>query len=738
MKPDRPPYRVKIGVIATPELYPGTASQPEEFTVTDKIQPVFFTVGSNGEIGELRLEELPTGYGLISTNTPVQVFSLDYSADKNNPTESANPIFDGIVVKSTNMISGDRTLITHVAYNRADDFLRRAVMYGQWWKDYTTESNYFNNGVNPAAIAGNSAWVEKPLIFNPQGNANCSQQRYLGDNNQDVWVFDQEARIQNNGGGLANSVIASIPWTIRRALTYLRYFAYMEWAIDPASWDDTTLAGIFGDYDSQRDCVLYNLNLNGKNIAGCLREILEPFNYGFSISPALNSNGLHDIRIWTKSVIYDYDSNTELLAPEDAGAIAVDSGGIISPNCIQAEIIKDSTPVVDDVWVIGDYLNITTLASNYTDPNFPAARQMPLVQGWQTADLTWDLNTDGTVNSSGPLYQNLRANIGGSQVYGVGRIWIVNTGENSTTPIADLESVFNNLQTSTGDLETITCVNDVRKIQPPQYYTKNKNDNKATFSQFPVFVEISTDNGLNWTIVDNSKYELIEGVTGIVFTDQDLSDIGVNINSKGIQTNYWQALHDNSLKIRIICSVNTDDRVVAIRDRQNWYSGDSPLATQRIYENLGYQRYFFETAVEDTVTFQTFEPYVDQIDDSVAMDNLAKKTMDTTAYATYSGSIILFLDTTQTQTMIDTFAPGMVVQYIYNRMDLSDNPPAIVKQVFDLINRSCQLAVSFEAGVTIIGNKDNNDSKQTPAGTVAFNRKMQEASDQINRLFGGR
>ncbi len=743
MKPDRPPYRVYLGEFPDAENYPGECGQPGNFIVTDQLQPLFITTGINGTIGSCTLQQHPYAIGgypdpdLVDERTPVVIYSLDYSADKNNPTQSDGPVFSGVIYKTIEKVSGDFTSVTHIAYNRADDYLRRDIIHGQWWKDNTTEQAYYDNGVNNTPIAGTFIQVEKPTILNPQGNFNCSEQVY-NNGDGDICVFDIPDRTQYNG----TVPIKSFPWTIRSFLVYIREFTNIGWAIDLDSMSDSALEEVFGDYQSERDPVLFNVNLSGKTIAGAMTEILDTFGYGYVVTPYTNNDGLHSVFFFAKNAIYDYstDPATLLYTPDSSGTISMD-GVWPTQNCINYEITKDATPVVDDIWIMGNQINMTSRATSFDNPagvrggliptqNTPrAVVELPLMPGWTSNDLTWIDDTGNPVtpgsvakiNASGALYQNTTTDITGKKVYGVGRTWIaINTGEIPEQFITDLHALIPPIQnTSSGKTTDSNWVNDIRKILSPQYYTQLSStpipggtDNTGTYNQLPVTLEISTDSGGTWQVVDENRFDTSKDFCGIVLTDQDITDIGYNIQNAATQSNYWQSLFDGTLRMRLLVSIYADDRVTAVSDRVNWYGGDSPLATFRIYENLGYNRYAFQPSGTQTIIYVYVNPYVDEVDDSESMKKVANKVIDTVGKTPFSGGIVLLVDPAKTFETLRDYSPGFVVDAILNRRDFTSNPPMIVATTLDCVSRHLQLSVTFDGGFGIQPVKDDNYYKR--------------------------
>ncbi len=721
--PNNPPYIVKFGSIdAVDGPDPGMASQPDSFIVNDYVECNFISVGSNGDIGECRLQGLPDAFSdtIVDSNTPVQVFSVDYSGDSPEETN----IFDGIVYKSIENQSGTDYDLQYICYNRGDDFLRRAVMSGQIWQTITQEQDYYDNAV-VSPITGvtltDFEHTDKPIIFNPNGKGNCCAQSYLitpGAGVQyDIWLFDALDRNQINATG---DPIVSIPWTVKRALHYIRNFYNTDWAIDPQSWDDINLSAVFGDYDSERDYVLFNVNLEGKSLVAALQEILEPYGAGFYIEPGLNGNNKHGIYFFFRQIVTDPDTEDILYTPPNSGIISMDTGGAGDQNCFQYEIVEDATPVINQGKFMGNQVVHTTLAQ--TDA---ASNTLLLAPAWAAADLSYTYYDDSsTVNTSLPLFTHLNNDISGTVKYGIGRMWIVNQGDNSEIDEIDLYTTFN-------------TANDPRGLQPPKYFQKGIEE--TVLQQLPIIVEASCDNGSNWFVVESSHYQILNDRMGIVFTTPNLEDFALYSPNNTGPVSYWQALKAGHLKIRIICSFKADERVqVTATD-----TGSAKLICQREYENLGYDKFVNHTEAEASVYYTDNTPVVDDTDDTDKLTTIAWRSVEYTNKPIYSGLIVVLVkDTNQTSSLLNAFAPGNVVQEIYNRRDFSANPPSIFSIVLDPVSRHLQISLSMPSGQVPVSNSREKYHKNAMRQLGSANRvnyipgDTKSQADFYNKSYG--
>ena len=709
---DKSPYVVRTGTFVGTEYIPGHVGMPVNWTNNSFMQVTFITQGSNGEIGECRIEEEPpytTNY--VAGQTAVQVFQADSSG-----LPTGNAIFSGVIVKTLDILQEGYSHLEHVAYNLADDHLRRMIIQGQYVLTNSAGNDYFNNGVIssinvpfddfPTIIN----WTQKPIVFNPKGEYNCCAQPY-NDNNGDFWVFDFPSRKQVN---ITGGIIKSIPWTVVRIIQYIRKFYGLHWSIDATSWDDSVLFDIFGDYGTPEspstiDYNLINFNVQGRTLQNVLRELLEPYGLGFTISPWLNNNGLHEIFFFTKNAITDV-AGTVILSPITADTISVDVG---TPNCIGYDITEDSTPCITTVNVSGnDIVHTTLAATNFNNwlhdgPGAVLPGFLPLIPGWNSSFLPWaDIKPDGvSVNSSKPLYTQLNNLIGGDNAYGVGRVWLVNSGENNENvdySLADLTARF-------ADADNEVFSNSPRKLEDPKCYSTNSNG--SLLQQQNLQVEISFDGGTVWNVVDSDKYEVLKDSTGIVFTEPNLDDMAVNNNSNsGVIMSYWDSLRQsvtggnisNMLELRIVCSFKSDAKAGGSAS----ISPDPQLATLRNYEDLGFDYYKQNNVDQINPVAAVSLLYssgvaIDTVDDRPKANAVATRLLNNTGLPVYSGRIVLFCPPESALDMFWNFEPGLVVTAILNRRDFSDNPPVIVKTLLDCVNRNMQIHLIYETGSAI-------------------------------------
>ncbi len=463
----------------------------------------------------------------------------------------------------------------------------------------------------------------------------------------------------------------------------------MSGIIDPDSYDTQTIVQALPE-----NPVVSNVCCEGKSLAHALTELLAPHNFGFWVSPGLSgSSSLHSINFFARGST----TNSTTLRLSERGAYASTSNA----NAVQLDLTFDASPVVNCVEAYGDRLSYTTLA--HSQPPSGASPSLPtLVKAWKPSDLTFAFEQDGTtVNPFDITFRqkycnralivppdlagdssndSLKAGDGDDSdakaVYGVGRMWLVNMGESTED---DLENLCDDLTlpSSTGDTTpTVTGNNslDTRRLEKPDLFTMNTAG--GLLHQEDVVVEMTLDGGTNWNIVDKSQYRLLPESMGLVFIDPSLEELGLYFTTSNAQwtngSNYWQVLSDDikhqqtKLQIRILCAVKSDERL------SNKVKNDGsafPLAVEGVYNNQGYKRVIYNSAINDALYYTKFPPAQLTQDDTQALTDLVSTQIKATNKVMVSGRAEVLMGD------LDEYLPGMTISSIENRtFDFSSNP----------------------------------------------------------------
>lgn len=658
------------------------------YSTVSWLEPMYESHVANGEIGELRClasrhpeDALP----LIPLHRGIRLI------DTENDDEV---VFDGVIVKQHLVIGGEREQTQIVAYNHGDYLLDRINLHGQLRLSYAGEVEYFTSGFTDVREMGDNdvQRIDTPLIFNPDGEPNMlarqvrwSADATLGVNQGHLWnFFDAPSRVQVNSDGTS---IASIPWHLSNALTYLFNTTNAWWALDPSSYGDSPLS----IFVTNGDPLISNVNLEGKSLLDALRTLLVPHNYGFTISPTLNENGKHEISFYFRG----NPETTKAVYLEERGTSSMESAA----NLIFADFSFDGTPVVNNLLAVGDRISVTTLA--HTNPPAPAGGKPPvmtLVPGWKLTDLDWGTVSSGKVNPYQPTFRSkycnerLMTKVGtgdeAKYVFGIGRLWLVNQGQN---PNYDLED----LTTDLGGPNSV----DLRRFEQPELYDRNVEG--ALLQQEDIVVELSFDGGGNWRVCERSWYRVLPSGMGIVFTNiNQLELLGYkwvnNIVPSG--TNYWQGLYDayyantNGLQIRVLCSVKSDERVKS----ENPNDGSVlPLAVEREFENTGYKKVTYNDQAFDAVFYVDFQPAKNLRDDTSALGELASVQLSNSNRLLVSGQFAVLLDD------VGEYQPGYAISGITNRIDFTFKP-TVLRVIYDFPSQHVHVVVDNRLIKTVL------------------------------------
>lgn len=677
-------FIVQVGSAYTLEDEPGSSTSGDYSTILWlEAQPM--SVTSNGEIGEVRiLAHKPWEQALaIYTVHNGDVFGVKILDTKGATMDSEGTVvFDGVMVKADLKLSGEQTAVMFVAYNNADYLLHRIALHGQQRRNSDAEQTYYGAGPAGDAIVispDDLFEIDTPLIFNPDGQPNCSAQSYYYESvgvGNTFYIFDAPGRYQRNGsGGSLGTLIQSVPWTLSKAISYLFAFYSTDWAIHPLSVSDEALAV----FTTNGNPEISNVNLEGKSFLEALRILCEPHNYIFSCDPDLDS-GFHDI-----SFSYRGAGTSQALILASRGTDASDN----TSTLISADICFDTTPIVNAVDGYGAQIEFTTLASTT-----PASGEPTLVKGWETDELVWATNPDGTVNTIDPKFRKnycnadlitplpLYSDSPTSCAYGIGRTWFVNMGEVPTSDLEDLTSDF-------GGNNSI----DPRRFEKPEIY--NRNSAGGLLQQEQIQVEMSFDNGANWDICEPHWYKISSDNMSITFTDRVMETLGLDFKNNDFASgqNYWQALHSNKLQIRILCAIKSDERVKAslTNDGVSCY-----MATQRVYNNDGYKRVVYNSSVPDSVYYTKYPPLETTQNDTTALMTMVEQQRDLSDRLMISGQVSVLLGN------VGDWSPGDCVSGITGRSITFDPQPTVLRVIYDFQNQHVHLVLDNHEVKTLL------------------------------------
>ena len=684
--------KVKLGDQYATEETAGTASQPSAVQVPDWLECTHFSVGSNGEVGEARLRANKHPRDIdteaVKNGTVVQLEDAD----------DDTVVFNGVIVKNHTVINQTDAHWECVVYNTGDFLLRRIALHGQHRRTGDNEQTYFDDGAADGAqgetLSSFLMKIDTPLIFNPDGEPNCSPEAYFdnsgGEGGNTVYVFDAPFRNQYN---IEGDHITSDFWTVKKAIAYLLNCYPVSWAIDKTSFSDIKM-GIFDVYG---DPVISNVNCEGKRLSEALTMILEPFNYGYHITQE-SASGLHSINFFLRA---EGDAVSAVLPdPSDPD----NSNGGTSPNVITLDINQDATAVVNAVDAYGSQKIFTTLA--HTNPPSGTPPVMKLYAGWYDEDFNWALEDDGvTVN---PYDLNFRkqyvnpylvtpADGDDSAYYGAGRVWVVNMGE----------APFYNLEDLTTDLGGEKNSVDPRKLEAPMLFTKNADGGR--WQREDIQVEMSLDNGDHWAAVERKWYRVLEDRMGIVFVDPYLERLGLDIKSGAYPSgiNYWQALYNTfdrdlpTLQIRVLCSVKSDSRVHASHPNDG---AAFPLAIEGVFNNEnGYRQFSYNPKISSTVYYTQNAPEQPTVDDTEALGDLCDQQADNTNRVLYTGRVVLLLESfTQVE-------PGQTVGEVTNFVTY-DPPATVTRVVYNVADNHVELVLDNRKYPSVIRNRGRDGS----------------------------
>lgn len=674
-------FLVKIGTQYNDETYAGTSGNSPTFITVDTLEPSMMSVGCNGGMGEFR--------AFSSQHPEVEIANCaDCSPVRLVDTQNGNAVvFDGILYKNHFMFGGGRERFEICAYNRGDDLLDRIVLHGQQRLSYDREEAYWTGGFVGGAInlnVNDHVLIDTALVFNPDGLPNMSNQAYTlseGFGNT-VHTFEKPFRNDTNSG----AALIALPWTLNDAVAYLLNFSNANWAIDVNSYNDIALNLVFTGGGGNGNPVISHVNLEGKTLLHGLALLLEPHNYGFFVDPALNGGGSHDIKFFFKGS--GGSAHDLVLSPRGINA------GASSANAISIDLTHDTSGVVNNVTAYGGRISFTTLCHTNPPANCPT-----LYQGWKNADLTFpDSDALGWMqNFNNKNFRRRYCNPSlvnpDNGVYGAGRIWLVNLG---SVPGQNLEDLTTDLNNNADGANSI----DPKVLDKPDLYTKNNPG--GLYHQEDVTVEMSVDNGTNWGIVERNWYRLLPNNLGIIFTDPELDLLGIFIkNAVGNQPiGYWQALYNQSLQIRILCTIKSDQKLASFNPNTN---NTIPLARERMFENPGYRKVKYNNHAFDALYYTKYTPVQVSVNDQGALDGIVEQQKVLSDKRMVTGTAIMVL------TNMDVWNPGDILTSIQNRGAAfaysAPDAPTIIRVCYDFPAQHVEIAFDSHRTKTIIGNK---------------------------------
>ena len=298
-------------------------------------------------------------------------------------------------------------------------------------------------------------------------------------------------------------------------------------------------------------------------------------------------------------------------------------------------------------------------------------------QGWAPDPDGQTVNWNNTVFTTN--FRNPLKIVPGTGNYGVGVQWMVNLGEVPYYPLEDLgkDMVQPRLPPDNNSL-------DQRRFEKPTLFQKNGTGGAIRYED--VVVEMSTDNGTSWGIVERNFYTLLEDGMGVVFNPLTAHELGYKIdnNEEFGGVSYWQALFDNSLQIRVLCAIKSDIRVSALR----FNAGASfPLAVKRVYDNPSYRHLVYNPHISDSIYYTNFPPEQDNTDNTAALSTLTNSQAANTDAVMFSGQAVVVLGN------VGDYRPGQTVNGIVGRDVTFATPATIVQVSYDFPNQHVHLTL---------------------------------------------
>lgn len=711
-------FLVYLGQQYPSESFAGESALTGGYILADWLEPIHCSHVANGEIGEFRAIGHKHPAEALALTHDHQAFQvLDFKDDSDGVT-----VINGTIVKRHFTITGGQTTFEIVGYNTADHLLERIALAGQYRLNATKEQALFTNGTSttPQSIPGTDLnLIHTPLVFNPQGEPNATDQLYYfgSDTTNTFRIFEAPFRNQVNN---TKKTIKAVYWTLKDAVAYLFHCYSSAWAVNK---NDLTTAAL-GIFDTHGNPLISNVNLQGKQLLGGLRTLLEPHGYGFYLSPESDGNpAVHRLTFYFRG--QGAQKSLRLCKPGTKG------GNTIS-NLISCDINIDTTPVCNNITAYGDNKVFTILA--HTDPPTPTGgtssssgtatttQVLKLVQGWKDTELIWPSTPrdDGGQNTFDTEFRKDYCNPdlwtvlpSGKTAYGVGRMWLVNIqGENPTENLEDLS-------TKLADQFLDFNSTDPRRMEKPELYAINGAG--GVLKQEDVIVEMSLDSGDNWFVVERHYFRVLNGVAGIVFHEPRLERLGQGVPNSAFPEgyDYWSSLHDGQAQIRILCGIKSDARVNAFVGNDGL---QVPLANERVFSNDGYRKALFSTSINDTVYYTKVAPDQNNQNDESALSDLANLQKANSDRILYTGTAVVVLDTWR------EYNPGDSITGIADPSFPADSnnipfaqKPTVQRVVYDFVNQHVHLVLDSKEIKTVVNARPsdavNRDAQRLHLGS---------------------
>jgi len=717
-------YTVKLGGVYSTEAVPGTVGDPTDPSAVTFLDPTIMTVGANA-LNELRcISNLNSETFASSTSNGmwIQISDSGNIGTSSSSSGSNTVIFDGVIVNRHIRISGDTETTELVAFDHGSWLLHRIPVHGQWRRGYALESAY-DGGTSVVTVDPSQLLlIDAPTCFNPNGTPNMTAQlfQYSGESGL-VPTFPLFEKPYRNDATASGVMLTAQFWTLSQAIVYLLNVTNANWCIDAESFNQTVMTEVFGDYDP----VVSNINVEGDSLLVALERLMSPHNYAFWVDPALNSNNLHNINFFYRGA---GPHKTIDLSPRGTNA------NVSNANMVFCDIVLDNASTVNYLQSFGDRILCTTLPTSPAGSSSSSGGMIPtLVQGWKSSDLVFPTILSGDTQPNW-IDTTFRKNYCNPQLvtpptgsetngsYGVGRMWIVNLGEVPWKAIenlsSDLKAGGSSSSSSSGGINTtVTGTNsiDPRRFENPELYTGNSEGGYLT--QQEIVVELSTNGGSNWAIVDRSEYRILPNSMGIVFTQPSLDYLGIDISTlDGNDTSssssgsgmpgkgYWQALYDGTLQIRILCSIKSDERIhCTIANDGSAY----PLAIGGVFNNPGFRRTIYNPAINNATYFVKYPPLLNNRDDTTNITEVSQAQLANTNRTQISGSAAVLFEN------YGDYTVGDVITGISNRTAIEFSAgtfpgPTVIHIVYKFQEQQAELHLDNHRTATIVKQKAIN------------------------------
>ncbi len=494
-----------------------------------RLDPVSITYRMNGELNECVLQLNLGTFGpfpqidmeeadyIIQADDVVRVWELDQFS---RPFRRA---FVGFIVNKIASWSGDSQEVQYVAvgneYRLNDDRIR-----GSYVLPLASESSF-----DPTALyyLTDLSKTGRDCHFNPAGKKNMSALQILKDANGSHSLSFFEGEDRSDGMFIAQH------WTLAAAVSYLlavyggNSYVNIPDHIVPDQWDDLK-------NDEGQDIILPDTNVDGLTLLEALRLICVPNGVGFKFLLDTLDEDPGEYINKTSLVFFKLNEGERAWIRWDRRGTAITNA--FGTQLARGHVNIDTLSSANKISVIGDYEYVQgTFLYDSSDTD-----NSDLAQGWQDADFD-EGEKDNRYNTDSKEFYKYST---------VGRVFMLY--EDGATGASGDAYNFADL------FGTFAFHRRPRRFLPPlQAQLKS-----ISLGPYRSYIEWSPD-GTNWARLKEARY--LPDNCGINVTAADLN----SIEHPDVDTTYWEALVAETLRIRVVALVETDERLVKTADRQD-------------------------------------------------------------------------------------------------------------------------------------------------------------------------